>query len=83
MSKDKVNNNEEEILEIINEISKAINKYSYVNNEIEQIEKIKTARVTMPEVGDIGIPSNIIKQNRDKVIELIEYYLKLEDTELS
>ena len=37
----------------------------------------------MPEVGDIGIPSNIIKQNRDKVIELIEYYLKLEPNELS
>lgn len=33
--------NEEEILEIINGISKVINKYSYVNNEIEQIEKIK------------------------------------------
>ena len=49
----------------------------------EQIEKIKTARVTMSEAGDIGIPSNIIKQNRDKVIELIEYYLKLEDNELS
>ena len=55
--------------------------YGYLSKE--QIEKIKTARVTMSEAGDIGIPSNIIKQNREKVIELIEYYLKLEANELS